>query len=96
MANRLIQKSSVEAKAFIVLSEVEIAALGALAGYGIESFLKVFYTHMGECYLRPHENGLRSLFETIQEEAPSFLRRAQEARKVFLQEDNYKGPRAHR
>jgi hypothetical protein len=46
-------------------SEVEARALEALVGYGIEPFLKVFYEHMGRAYMQPHEQGLRSLFDSI-------------------------------
>lgn len=49
----------------VVLTEEEAAALDALAGYGVESFLKVFYEKMGKAYLQPHEAGLRSLFDSI-------------------------------
>lgn len=51
----------------ISLTETEARALDALAGYSIESFLQVFYHGMGEAYLKPHEEGLRSLFKAIRD-----------------------------
>lgn len=48
-----------------ILNEHEAKALDALAGYGIDSFLKVFYDRMGRHYLQPHEIGLISLFNKI-------------------------------
>lgn len=55
----------VDVKATIELNENEIRALDALAGYGVDEFLKVFYRQMGEAYLRPHEAGLRSFLESV-------------------------------
>ncbi|QCG94287.1 hypothetical protein E6C67_08345 [Azospirillum sp. TSA2s] len=65
------------------LSEDEAAALDALAGYGTDAFLKVFYKEMGEAYLRPHEAGLRSLFASVRSHVPTVLERARTARKAF-------------
>jgi hypothetical protein len=50
------------------LNESESRALDALAGYGTDSFLKIFYEKMGRHYLEPYEDGLRSLFEKISNE----------------------------
>lgn len=49
---------------WVNLTECQARALDALAGYGTDVFLKVFYEHMGKHYLKPHEEGLRSLFES--------------------------------
>jgi hypothetical protein len=49
----------------IRLSEEEAGALDALVGYGAEEFLKAFYQHLGQAYLKPHESGLKSLFESV-------------------------------
>ncbi len=57
--------AKIEAQFTLQLSEDEAGALDALAGYGADAFLKVFYKYMGEHYMRPHEAGLRSLFATI-------------------------------
>ena len=80
---RFIQQPYVETRATIELSEVEMRALEALIGYGVQPFLDVFYQHMGKHYLRPHEAGIRSLFETIGSDIPDVLRRADAARQAF-------------
>jgi hypothetical protein len=79
-------RPTIEARITLNLSEDEAAALDALAGYGTDSFLDVFYKNMGRAYLEPHEKGLRSLFESVQRGdagVGGFLRQAAEARAVF-------------
>ncbi len=66
------------------LTEGELGALDALAGYGTDGFLKTFYEKMGEAYLKPHEKHLRSLFEKVREVAPSALRQAKDMRQALL------------
>lgn len=80
---RFIQQPYVETRATIELSEVEMRALEALIGYGVQPFSDVFYQHMGKHYLRPHEAGIRSLFKTIGSDIPDVLRRADAARQAF-------------
>lgn len=70
----------------MVLTEQEAGALDALAGYGVDGFLEVFYTKMGKAYLQPYEAGLRSLFDSVQNGPASvrgLLNRARKARQVF-------------
>lgn len=64
-------KIQVECSIQFVLTKTEALALDALAGYGIDPFLKTFYEKMGRHYLEPHEKGLRDLFERIRTELPS-------------------------
>jgi len=71
----------------IELTENEARALDALAGYGADAFLKVFYEKLGEHYMRPHEAGLRSLFEGIRETLPKHLSKAEEARACFIKSE---------
>lgn len=80
---RLIQAPHVETRATIELSEMEMRALDALIGYGIQPFLDVFYKNLGKHYMQPCEAGLRSLFKTLGSEIPSVLRRADAAREAF-------------
>lgn len=61
----------------------EAAALDALAGYGVDSFLEVFYKHLGRAYLEPHERALRTLFEKVSVDVPHFLHKIREANDVF-------------
>lgn len=77
---------NISARITIELSEAEAAALDALVGYGVDSFLDVFYTKLGRAYLQPHEHGLRSLFTSVRNGEASvalFLQRIKDARKVF-------------
>ncbi|WMD23339.1 hypothetical protein RAS12_13500 [Achromobacter seleniivolatilans] len=85
--NRFTQQPRVETRATIELSEVEMRALKALVDYGPDAFLRNFYKVMGECYLRPHEAGIRTLFATVEREIPIVLRRADAARKAFALQD---------
>lgn len=72
---------SIAVQATMELNESELAALDALAGYGTDGFLEVFYAKMGRAYLQPHEAGLRSLFDKIRADVPNTLRLLQDARK---------------
>lgn len=58
-------------------------AMDALVGYGVDGFLEVFYTKLGKAYMKPHEAGLRSLFESIRGTVPGILQRTDAARKAF-------------
>lgn len=49
------------------LTEGEMKALDALAGYGTKEFLDCFYKHMGEAYLKPFESDLINLFEKVKQ-----------------------------
>lgn len=49
------------------VNEQEARALDGLTGYNMDEFLKFFYEHMGSHYLKPHEEGLRTFFESIRE-----------------------------
>jgi hypothetical protein len=80
MSELKMHKPRVVVETTMVLSEDEVAALEALAGYGTEEFLRVFYERLGKNYLRPHEAGLRSLFATIRRDAPTILHGAKKAR----------------
>lgn len=79
----ITQKPKVDIQATFVLDEDELGAMDALVGYGTDRFLKAFYELMGEAYLKPHEAGLRRLFESFQKSVPGILSRAEKARKAF-------------
>jgi hypothetical protein len=65
MAN-FVAKPTIKFEINMTLTESEARALEALMGYGLDTFIKVFYQHMGKHYLEPHETGLISLFESRQ------------------------------
>ena len=81
--NRLTQWPRIEVDVNIKLTMAEVQALDALAGYGTDGFLEVFYKQMGKHYLKPHEAGLRSLFATISSELPPIIKRYQSAKQAF-------------
>lgn len=76
------------------LTEGDLRALDALAGYGTDSFLEVFYKHMGKHYLQPHEKDLRSLFEKIKS-LSGVLDEIDRARKSMKQVPDYEGREIH-
>ncbi len=82
----IVQRPQVEVSAVISFNESELRALDALAGYGDEAFLKVFYEKLGKHYMTPHEAGLRLFFNSIREIVPGILGRADDARRVFTGE----------
>ena len=67
----------------LTITEEEARALLTLTEYGTQSFLEVFYAKLGKHYLIPHEQGLRSLFETIKKELPVPLNNVNKARNLL-------------
>jgi hypothetical protein len=82
MAECKVQHADVSLTLSFTLGESEARALEALAGYGTDAFLEVFYAKMGKGYLRPHEAGLRSLF-VLARSLNGHLDRVDQARRVF-------------
>src|SRR3954462_10678061 len=72
-----------DARVHVSLSEAEAKALWALACYGADGFLRVFYKEMGEAYLKPHEKGLRSLFANAATQVEAVSRHIDTSREVF-------------
>lgn len=72
-----------EMSVHIVLNEKEARALEALSGYGEDAFLRVFYKELGEAYLKPHEEGIRSLFRSIRQYIPPVLSEMNECREFL-------------
>jgi hypothetical protein len=58
-------KTKVEFTITFSLTKGEAQALDAIAGYGADPFLEVFYPKMGKAYLQPHEQEMRNLFYKI-------------------------------
>lgn len=84
---RLMQVPVIEVGATIKLTEAELRALEALAGYGDDAFLNIFFKHMGEAYLRPHTAGIKSLFAVIRHDLNPILARADAAKTAFTLKD---------
>ena len=81
--NKIRSQSKVTSEVVLVLTEEEARALYNIVGYGHKPFTDWFYENLGKNYLKPHEQGLISLFETIKKELPQHLSRIDKARKVF-------------
>ena len=82
MDTKITVRPSVHFTVDCTLTEGDLRALDALVGYGTDSFLKVFYEHMGRHYLEPHEKDLRGLFEKIRSISP-VLSQIDDARKAI-------------
>ncbi len=67
------------------LEEKEAKALLALTEYGTKSFLETFYKYMGTVGLKPNEEGLKSLFETIKAELPKHLGKMDKCRETWAE-----------
>jgi len=74
-------KTNVEITAEICFNECELRALDALAGYGIEQFLEVFYSKLGTHYMKPYERNLRELFIKINQTVPDAIKSVEDVRK---------------
>jgi hypothetical protein len=86
MAEIKKQHVAISAVLELTISEEELRALDALAGYGADEFIKAFYKVMGEHYLRPYERGLRTFLNSVRGCA-SLARDAEECRE-FMRETN--------
>lgn len=75
---KLISKTNVDLKINLELTLSEAHALHNLTVYGFPAFKEMFYKNLGQHYLKPHEKGLGSLFETIKKEVPYRLREAED------------------
>jgi hypothetical protein len=75
--------SNVTIGVILSLTEQEARALHAITQYGSKEFIKTFYEHMGKSVLQPHEEGLISLFQTIRDELPRHINRADQARDIW-------------
>lgn len=80
---KISQQPQVNLSLTFTISEAEARALNGLTGYDFDSFVRTFYEKLGTHYLRPHEDGLRQFFESIRENIPPILARADAARKAF-------------
>jgi alpha-D-ribose 1-methylphosphonate 5-triphosphate synthase subunit PhnL len=80
---KIVELPVVTVTAKFTVTEGELRALDALAGYGDDAFIRTFYEKMGQTYLKPHELHLREFLKSIREIASPILSRADAARKAF-------------
>ncbi len=82
---KLTVRPKLDVEIHFVVNEIEARALDALAGYDTDAFIKAFYEHLGQHYMRDHEAGLRTFLETIRGVVAGGLNQVDEARKALNQ-----------
>ena len=80
-------RTVVTTTATLELDEQQLRALHAIVGYGTDSFLNVFYSHLGKHYLKPHEQGVVRLFEEIRAVCGPAIRDCDTIRDLLRQSD---------
>ena len=80
---KIIGKARLDLCLTFYINESEARALDALAGYGDDAFIKVFYEKLGSSYMRDHEQGLREFLNSIRNFLPGELHKIDKARKTF-------------
>ena len=84
---RIVGHATIELSVTIQLNESEARAMDALVGYGDDKFIEAFYEKLGKAYMKDHEKGLRSLFESMRQQLPGPLSRVNDARRTFNGEE---------
>lgn len=79
----ITQKPVITVEATFTVNEQELRALSALAGYGDDAFIKMFYDSLGKVYMEPHEAGLREFLKSIRNIADRIINRTDNARREF-------------
>lgn len=82
---KFITKPNMTFEIVLKIDEKEAGALNALTDFGTDQFLNVFYKYLGEYNLKGYEDGLRSLFDEIQQSLPSQLEKIDKVKKTFNQ-----------
>lgn len=72
--------TEVRVTATIELTEGQLRALDALAGYGADAFFKAFYVKLGSSYMKPFEQDMRELMKMIRADVPHALAGIKKAR----------------
>ena len=80
---KLEAKTKLDLSVSFTVNESELRALDALAGYGDDAFIEMFYKNLGEAYMKPHEAGMREFLKSIRSMASPVLSQTDKARKAF-------------
>lgn len=75
--------SKVDMTITLTLTEDEARALHTITSYGSDPFLQWFYRNLGKHYMKPHEKGLISLFDTVKKELPGHFAKMETVRKAL-------------
>ncbi len=89
---KLTPKTTIAFELTLTINESAAHALDALAGYGDEAFLALFYAKLGQSYLKPHEGALRELFAAVRAQLPSQLHAVKEARGKLFPRESKRNP----
>lgn len=76
---------TVQVEFTFTVTEQEARALAALATYGDDAFLNMFYEKLGKAQLKPYEQGMRQFLRSIKGVVCPVLHRADKARKEFAE-----------
>lgn len=74
-------RADVQTEITLKINEAEARALDAMFSYGANAFLEGFYKCLGKAYVQPHENGVRSLHDTIRAQLAGPLATVTECRR---------------
>lgn len=85
---KITQKAKLDLLLAFEINESEARALDALAGYGDDAFIEVFYAKLGSAYMEKHEQGLRQFLQSIRKFVPMALGRIDRARKALWEQDH--------
>ena len=80
--NEKIQSTAKANVAFTINFELtvkEAKALEAIAGYGVDAFLEIFYPKLGKHYLQANEADFRALLVKIQSSLPNEIAKIDKA-----------------
>lgn len=80
---KIIAHPTIDVMLRFVVNESEARALDAMAGYGDDAFIRVFYEKLGKAYMEKHEVGLRLFLKSIRDIMPGLLSKVDAAHKVF-------------
>ena len=79
----LLPKVGVTYTCHLTLTEGDMRALDAIAGYGVKPFLSIFYVKLGKHYLEPYAKDLEGLFTKIRGEGARQLSVIDKARRLL-------------
>ena len=83
---QLEPKTKIDLSVSFTVNESELRALDAVAGYGDDAFIKMFYDNLGTTYMKPYEAGMREFLKSIRGVASPVLSQVDKARKTFVGE----------
>ena len=72
--------TDIKITATLTLTEGQLRALDALAGYNHDAFFRAFYVKLGKHYMKPFERDMRDLLNAINKQVPQALAGVREAR----------------